>query len=52
MSAILGVSETFEPGTWNEVPGFDDLTDVTYHRAVDAYVALTEFARGLLARLP
>ena len=33
MSAIDGVSETFEPQEWDEVPGFDDLTDITYHRA-------------------
>jgi naphthoate synthase len=34
VSAIPGVSETFDPSAWQEVPGFDDLTDVTYHRAV------------------
>lgn len=34
MSAIPGVSETFDPSAWEDVPGFDDLTDVTYHRAV------------------
>jgi naphthoate synthase len=34
VSAIPGVSETFDPDAWQEVPGFDDLTDVTYHRAV------------------
>ena len=34
MSAIPGVSETFDPDAWQEVPGFEDLTDVTYHRAV------------------
>jgi naphthoate synthase len=28
------VSETFDPRAWREVDGFDDLTDVTYHRAV------------------
>ena len=33
MSAIDGVSEIFEPEQWDEVPGFDDLTDLTYHRA-------------------
>jgi naphthoate synthase len=33
MSAIEGVSETFDPEAWDEVPGFDDLTDLTYHRA-------------------
>lgn len=33
MSAIEGVSETFDPSAWDEVPGFEDLTDLTYHRA-------------------
>ena len=29
------VSELFDPARWAVVPGFDDLTDVTYHRTVD-----------------
>ena len=33
MSAIEGVSEIFDPEQWDNVPGFDDLTDLTYHRA-------------------
>ena len=33
MSAIDGVSETFDPEDWDGVPGFEDLTDLTYHRA-------------------
>ncbi len=33
MSAIDGVSETFDPADWDGVPGFEDLTDLTYHRA-------------------
>lgn len=33
MSAIDGVSDTFDPEAWDAVPGFDDLTDLTYHRA-------------------
>ncbi len=33
MSAIEGVSETFDPEAWEEIPGFEDLTDLTYHRA-------------------
>jgi naphthoate synthase len=33
MSAIQGVSEIFDAGQWDGVPGFDDLTDLTYHRA-------------------
>jgi naphthoate synthase len=34
VSAIEGVSETFDPSAWEEVAGFGDLTDITYHRAV------------------
>ncbi len=34
MSAIEGVSETFDPEAWDEVEGFD-FTDITYHRARD-----------------
>src|SRR4051812_29287985 len=33
MSAIDGVSETFDPDAWEDVPDFADLTDLTYHRA-------------------
>src|SRR3954464_12890419 len=33
MSAIEGVSEIFDPSDWDAIPGFDDLTDLTYHRA-------------------
>ncbi len=33
MSAIEGVSEIFDPADWDQVPGFEDLTDLTYHRA-------------------
>ena len=29
------VSETFDARAWREVAGFEDLSDVTYHRAVD-----------------
>jgi naphthoate synthase len=29
------VSEIFDPAAWRPVPGFDDLTDLTYHRAVE-----------------
>lgn len=32
---MSGVSETFDPSAWEEVPGFEDLTDITYHRAKD-----------------
>ena len=33
MSAIDGVSETFDASAWDVVPGFEGLTDLTYHRA-------------------
>ncbi len=33
MSALDGVSEIFDPQLWDVVPGFEDLTDLTYHRA-------------------
>ena len=33
MSAIDGVSEIFDPADWDDLPGFEDLTDLTYHRA-------------------
>jgi naphthoate synthase len=29
------VSELFDLAAWAQVPGFEDLTDLTYHRAVD-----------------
>ncbi|RYP88607.1 1,4-dihydroxy-2-naphthoyl-CoA synthase [Nocardioides guangzhouensis] len=35
MSAIEGVSEGFDAAAWRDVPGFEDLTDLTYHRAVE-----------------
>ena len=33
--AANDVSEIFDPTAWREVPGFEDLTDLTYHRAVE-----------------
>jgi naphthoate synthase len=33
MSALASVSDTFDPAAWQAVAGFDDLTDLTYHRA-------------------
>ncbi|MDR0482682.1 MAG: 1,4-dihydroxy-2-naphthoyl-CoA synthase [Cellulomonadaceae bacterium] len=36
------VSETFDPSLWRDVPGFENLTDVTYHRGVTR----TEVASG------
>jgi naphthoate synthase len=33
--AANDVSEIFDPTAWTEVAGFDDLVDLTYHRAVE-----------------
>ena len=38
------VSEIFDPSAWKEVDGFD-LSDITYHRAVDAGVVRIAFNR-------
>src|SRR3546814_17049914 len=38
------VSDTFDPDAWRPVEGFD-LTDITYHRAVDAGVVRVAFDR-------
>ena len=39
------VSETFDPEAWAPVPGFEDLDDITYHRAVDVGVVRVAFNR-------
>ena len=39
------VSELFDPGAWRAVDGFEDLTDVTYHRAVDQGTVRIAFDR-------
>jgi naphthoate synthase len=39
------VSGTFDPAAWQPVPGFDDLTDLTYHRAVDQGTVRIAFDR-------
>ncbi len=33
--AANDVSEIFDPTAWREVPGFEDLADLTYHRALE-----------------
>jgi len=38
VSARADVSEIFDAGAWRPVEGFEQLTDLTYHRAVDAGV--------------
>ncbi len=39
------VSELFDPEAWRTLDGFDDLTDVTYHRAVDQGTVRVAFNR-------
>ena len=39
------VSEIFDPSAWREVPGFEELTDVTYHRSVDERTVRIAFNR-------
>jgi naphthoate synthase len=39
------VSELFDAGAWRPVEGFEDLADITYHRAVDAGVVRVAFDR-------
>jgi naphthoate synthase len=39
------VSETFDPAAWRPVAGFENLTDLTYHRAVDQGTVRVAFDR-------
>ncbi len=39
------VSALFDPDAWRVVPGFEDLTDITYHRAVDQGTVRIAFDR-------
>src|SRR4051795_61331 len=39
------VSEIFDPAAWTAVPGFEDLTDLTYHRAVEHGTVRVAFDR-------
>jgi naphthoate synthase len=39
------VSEIFDPSAWAPVPGFEDLVDITYHRAVDVGCVRVAFDR-------
>ena len=45
MSALPDVSSTFDPQAWSAVPGFEDLTDITYHRANDVGAVRIAFDR-------
>ncbi len=48
MLVAMTVSEIFDPQAWRDVPGFEDLTDVTYHRAADSGTVRIAFNRPLL----
>jgi naphthoate synthase len=39
------VSEIFDPASWKAVPGFEDLTDLTYHRALEHGTVRVAFHR-------
>jgi len=39
------VSELFDSGLWRDVPGFEHLSDVTYHLSVDGRIARVAFDR-------
>ena len=45
MTEAPAVSELFDPAAWRPVPGFEDLTDLTYHRAVDQGTVRVAFHR-------
>jgi naphthoate synthase len=45
MTAAAPVSELFDPDAWRPVPGFEDLTDLTYHRAVEHGTVRVAFDR-------
>jgi naphthoate synthase len=45
MTEAPAVSELFDPAAWRPVPGFEDLTDLTYHRAVDHGTVRVAFDR-------
>ncbi len=39
------VSEIFDPAEWRDVPGFEDLSDITYHHDLSGRVARIAFNR-------
>jgi len=39
------VSEIFDASAWREVPGFEGLTDITYHRSLDGRTVRVAFDR-------
>lgn len=41
----MPVSDLFDPAAWRAVPGFEELTDTTYHLSPDARIARVAFDR-------
>lgn len=41
----MTVSEIFDPEQWRDVPGFEGLTDITYHQDIEGRVARIAFNR-------
>ena len=39
------ISEIFDPSSWQDVPGFEELSDVTYHRSLDGRTVRVAFDR-------
>ncbi|WP_433861890.1 enoyl-CoA hydratase-related protein [Streptomyces sp. L7] len=39
------VSDLFDPAVWTDVPGFGELTDITYHHDVSGRIARIAFDR-------
>lgn len=42
---MTSVSDTFDPALWVSVPGFEKLTDITYHHSRDGRIARVAFDR-------
>ncbi|MDE3006382.1 MAG: enoyl-CoA hydratase-related protein, partial [Gemmatimonadota bacterium] len=40
------VSEIFDASAWREVPGFEDLSDITYHGSLDGKTVRIAFDRA------
>jgi naphthoate synthase len=45
VASVPMVSELFDPDAWRPVPGFEGLTDITYHRAVEHGTVRVAFDR-------
>ncbi|KNX36244.1 1,4-dihydroxy-2-naphthoyl-CoA synthase [Luteipulveratus halotolerans] len=45
MTDAASTTNPFDPDAWDVVPGFDDLTDITYHRAKDVGCVRVAFDR-------